>query len=1038
MKETRDADPDHMMFSDGDISVPPGAITALDRENWRVVAQAQAQKAFSRGEKAFHSGDLETALCFLERAHRLAPNASDISLLLAAVRCGCGFQKEAIPLLEGLLERNESLQIRLLLSGAFLACRQINEAETALSEILGRYICTNDVVLLADQISHLTGRGWCGIAEGEAVICGGGVRAPIMRDVSGKRLRAVLENGRFHLDSDTVRSGDVHVSDGTDALLGSPLQFCFPRRSEGFVEATPDGGIKGWIRYPYDSARVPTIMLCDARTGNILTTLECNEVLHGGSSVLASDGLRIFHVPYSSLPDIELRVLGLDGVDLRGSPIDPGLEQRAARWVSTYLSGGGTGKNENIPAFLSVSVSPELPPRRRNTVRKFSGVLIVVPVFKDVGATEACLQSLCKTIFGSRKGGRKKIFSIEILVVDDASPDVLMCEMLAGFEARGFVRVLRLAENLGFPGAVNVGLEQAGDRDVVLLNSDTYVTEGWLAGLLRVAEAAPDHGTVTPFSNDATILSYPGLTGNAVPDHRLADEFSVFMSEANGNSYIEIPTAHGFCMLIRNDCLREVGYLREDVFAQGYGEENDFCMRARMQGWRHVAATGVFVAHLGSGSFGRGMAATALLERNVGILNRLHPGYDQLIRAFCDRDPLFGARRRIDLLRWKKRRSQARKTILLIAHDQGGGVERAVQERVVALRRVHVDVVVVVPVSNGCRVVAGGDKLRTGGNFPNLRWRIPEEWSDFLLFLQNENFISVEVHHYTGHHVLIRQLADHLGLPIDFRLHDYAAFCPRVSLTGPAGHYCGEPDLPGCERCVREAGARTSFSGTVARYVARSDKELRAARSVTVPSMDMSRRIQRHFPGLKAIVEPLENDRPDLSLSEFSRDCLADRRPAAEVGIPRRHRWRVCVIGALGPEKGLDILHAMAQDAEARSLPLEFVIVGYTSDDEKLMKTGHVFMTGPYSEGEVEDIVRVQKADMAFLPSVWPETWSFTLGAAWRSGLNVAAFDMGAPAERIRMTGRGYLFPPGLPAGELNLILQRLCVGSCGPDSRTA
>ena len=57
-------------------------------------------------------------------------------------------------------------------------------------------------------------------------------------------------------------------------------------------------------------------------------------------------------------------------------------------------------------------------------------------------------------------------------------------------------------------------------------------------------------------------------------------------------------------MYLRRDCLDAVGVFRDDLFAQGYGEENDFCLRARHLGWRHVAAPGVFVAHRGAQSFG--------------------------------------------------------------------------------------------------------------------------------------------------------------------------------------------------------------------------------------------------------------------------------------------------------------------------------------------------------------------------------------------------------------------------------------------------
>ena len=94
---------------------------------------------------------------------------------------------------------------------------------------------------------------------------------------------------------------------------------------------------------------------------------------------------------------------------------------------------------------------------------------------------------------------------------------------------------------------------------------------------------------------------------------------------------MDVPVAVGFCMYMRRDCLDAVGLLREDLWAQGYGEENDWCLRARHRGWRHVAAPGCFVAHEGGASFGT--ARQHLLARNGALLERLHPGYGKLVEA---------------------------------------------------------------------------------------------------------------------------------------------------------------------------------------------------------------------------------------------------------------------------------------------------------------------------------------------------------------------------------------------------------------------
>jgi hypothetical protein len=135
---------------------------------------------------------------------------------------------------------------------------------------------------------------------------------------------------------------------------------------------------------------------------------------------------------------------------------------------------------------------------------------------------------------------------------------------------------------------------------------------------------------------------------------------------------------------------------------------------------------------------------------------------------------------------------------------------------------------------------------------------------------------------------------------------------------------------------------------------------------------------------------------------------------------------RICVIGAIGPHKGYGILLACAEDAAARDLPLDFVIVGYSTDDAALFATGRVFVTGRYQEDEAVALVRRQGADYAFVPSVCPETWCYAISVAWDAGLQVAAFDLGAPAERIGATGGGIILPMGLAPFMINDTLLAL------------
>ena len=144
-------------------------------------------------------------------------------------------------------------------------------------------------------------------------------------------------------------------------------------------------------------------------------------------------------------------------------------------------------------------------------------------------------------------------------------------------------------------------------------------------------------------------------------------------------------------------------------------------------------------------------------------------------------------------------------------------------------------------------------------------------------------------------------------------------------------------------------------------------------------------------------------------------------------------RIRVALIGAIGRRESYRILLACARDARARRLPLEFVVIGYTENDAALLKTGRVFITGRYTEAEAPHLLRREQPDVLWLPSVWPETWCYTLDHALSTGLPVAAFDLGAIAERLRSTQTGALMPLALSAQQINDRLRQLAEPAQAP-----
>lgn len=660
------------------------------------------------------------------------------------------------------------------------------------------------------------------------------------------------------------------------------------------------------------------------------------------------------------------------------------LEQVAASQMQilrkSQLSAGGTQDDASSPQVHgSASSEREATP----------GVDIIVPIYNAVDDLRKCVDSVLA--YTSQP--------YRLVLVDDASPDPGVKEYLAALAAEGFRGlILHNETNLGFVGTCNRAMALRGDADVVLLNSDTLVTPGWLEALRRCVASDPRIGTATPWSNNAEICSFPAFCrdtpiGDLPPPEVIADA----CARASLRQYPELPTGVGFCLYITRALLHKVGLFDQVTFGRGYGEENDFCMRARKAGFRNVLCDDAFVVHTGGSSFTD--KKRALMEQNLHKLVTKHPEYPVLVRTFIERDELRPQRELI--------RSELRMTtcghepgVLHIVHHHGGGTELHVRDLISAS-------------PGGIRhyllTVEGNtwhlEDFALGGvvryRFDRLR---DEPWAGMLNAICHAFKIALcHVHHLSGSREgLLAALAE-LDVPYGITLHDAYLACPTITLMTAGGTYCDGETAP--DRCRQCLGAQTLYRGIdIEAWRGSHAKLLSQARFVLAPSRWLAATLQSYFPEIEIDVVP-HGLHGKLAAPSAAPEALQ------VLLLPQDGRVPIGVIGAISPVKGARRLERLVERTRERRLPIRWVVVGYldTCYHARQDKDGYLTIHGPYKQDQLGVLLEHYGIHLVVFPSSGPESFSYTLSESWYHGRPAIVPPFGALAERVEATGAGWV-----------------------------
>lgn len=244
---------------------------------------------------------------------------------------------------------------------------------------------------------------------------------------------------------------------------------------------------------------------------------------------------------------------------------------------------------------------------------------IVIPVYNAATEVIQCLESLyLHTVFHNTK----------VIIINDGSSDPSIKAIVDSYSDRPNTSVYHNDINIGYTKTVNRGISLADDEsDIILLNSDTRLTSYWLEGLRATAYSSPTTGTVTAMSDNAGAFSFPLMNqANSVPAYFTENEYAAHIINCTFDcAPVEVPTGSGFCFYIKRSLINSIGTFDEILFPRGYGEENDFCMRAIEAGFKNLITPWSYVYHARTASF-KGEKAK-LVEEGVSKVITKFPHY---------------------------------------------------------------------------------------------------------------------------------------------------------------------------------------------------------------------------------------------------------------------------------------------------------------------------------------------------------------------------------------------------------------------------
>ncbi len=614
-------------------------------------------------------------------------------------------------------------------------------------------------------------------------------------------------------------------------------------------------------------------------------------------------------------------------------------------------------------------------------------VSIIIPIYNALNELKECIDSILRSNIS---------VDYEIILIDDCSPDTNVKKYLETID-NPKIRIFYNERNLGFVKTVNKGMRLAESNDVLLLNSDTVVTQRFLDKIVKVAYSSPSIGTVTPLSNAASIMSIIEFCREVpLPEDLDPETANKIVELIYAGEIISAPTANGYCMYIKREVLDLIGYFDEENFGKGYGEENDFSIRAMLNGYTNVCDNSTFIYHKGHSSFN----THEVLNKNIdsikakhsSILHSKYPFWQQMIVDFIGHSLM---KNKVKLFNIVYKLIQSNKpNILILKHPEQvrGGIFLHTENLIshlggnynfVVLYQTNPDNVTLHFYVNGKQIDDGGILLFNIHRYEEKMWIYNLLRDLDSLF----NFFHIHIQHWLYYDLGILSLSKLMNIPTSLTLHDLSILFGGID-------YIANSNSDKNYEVDEESG-----------YIKRLKVLLDNVDYLVAPSYYIKHKFETTFKNIK--INVIENGVKKPSEKLIKR-CKKLNFNNDDIGI--------CYLGSVGIHKGIENYLRLVQRLK-NIRNIKFYILG--SDNHNcLVSLGRKYglrknvdyIHETYDGGSPYDLLIKYKIQLVIIPSIVPESFCMTLSEALALGIPVVTSNLGAQGDRVKKLNVGWVY----------------------------